>query len=82
MLSMGSRGNAYDNAAAESFMLTIKTGLVRRNTFKMRDQARLAIFSYIEGFQDRLRRHSALGYLTPIGYETMPAENTRAALAV
>ena len=82
MQSMGSRGDAYDNAAAESFMSTIKTDLVRRNTFKTRDQARLAIFSYIEGFQNPHRRHSALGYLTPIGYETMLAENTQAALAV
>lgn len=82
MQSMGSRGDAYDNAAAESFMSTIKTELVRRNTFKTRDQARLAIFSYIEGFYNPHRRHSALGYLSPIEYETMLAENAQAAVAV
>ena len=59
------------NAAAESFMSTIKTELVRRNNFKTRGQARLAIFSYIEGFYNPHRRHSALGYLSPIEYGIM-----------
>ncbi|MGB4592178.1 MAG: integrase core domain-containing protein [Coriobacteriia bacterium] len=80
--SMGSRGDAYDNSAAESFTSTIKTELGRRNTFKTRDQARLAIFSYIEGFHNPHRRHSALGYLSPIEYERMLAENAQAAVAV
>jgi putative transposase len=82
MQSMGSRGDAYDNAAAESFMSTIKSELVRRNTFKTRDAARLAIFSYIEGFYNPHRRHSALGYLSPIEYEILFAENAQAAAAV
>jgi putative transposase len=67
--SMGSKGDAYDNAATESVMSTIKTELVRRNTFKTRDAARLAVFSYIETFYNPLRRHSALGYLSPVEFE-------------
>ena len=69
--SMGSRGDAYDNAAAESFMATIKTELVHRQRFKTRDAARLAVFRYIEGFYNPHRRHSALGYLSPAEYEKM-----------
>ena len=67
--SMGSRGYAYDNAATESVMSTIKTELVRRQTFKTREQAGLAVFSYIEGFYYPLRRHSAMGYLSPVEFE-------------
>jgi putative transposase len=67
--SMGSRGDAYDNAATESVMSTIKVELVRRQSFKTRDQARLEVFSYIEGFYNPLRRHSALGYLSPVEFE-------------
>ena len=71
MASMGSRGDAYDYAAAESFMATIKTELVHRQRFKTRDAARLAVFRYIEGFYNPHRRHSALGYLSPVEYEKM-----------
>ena len=66
-----SRGDAYDNAAAESFMATIKTELVHRHRFKSRDEARLAVFRYIEGFYNPHRRHSALGYRSPVEYEKM-----------
>jgi transposase InsO family protein len=82
MQSMGSVGDAYDNAMAESFMSTIKSELVRRHTFKSRDQARLAVFSYIEGFYNPHRRHSAIGYLSPIEYETMLEQEGRTAVAV
>jgi len=82
MQSMGSVGDAYDNAMAGSFMSTIKSELVRRHTFKTRDQARLAVFSYIEGFYNLHRRHSAIGYLSPIEYETMLEQEGRTAVAV
>jgi len=82
MQSMGSRGDAYDNAMAESFMSTIKSELVRRHTFKTRDQARLAVFSYIEGFYNPHRRHSAIGYLSPLEYETMLGQEAQTAVAV
>ena len=82
LASMGSRGDAYDNAACESFMASIKTELVKRNTFKTRDEARLAVFSYIEGFYNPERRHSALGYLSPMEYEKMLKENRSLTVAV
>ncbi len=76
--SMGSPGDAFDNAAAESFMASFKTELVQRERFKRRDDARLAVFSYIEGFYNPHRRHSALGYRSPAEYEKMLAENRHA----
>ena len=84
MASMGSKGDAFDNAAAESFMATIKTELIYRNRFKTKDEARLAVFKYIEGFYNPTRRHSALGYKSPAEYEKMlmGREQTAAAAAV
>lgn len=67
--SMGSRGDAYDNALAESFMSTIKTELVNRESWKTHDQARLAVFRYIETFYNPRRRHSKLGGISPDEYE-------------
>jgi putative transposase len=75
MASRGSRGDAYDNAAAESVMATIKTELAHRSRFKTRDEAQLAVFRYIEGFYKPLRRHSSLGYLSPAEYERMLEES-------
>ncbi len=74
MASRGSRGVACDNAAAESMMGTIKTGLIHRRRFKTKDEARLAVFRYIEGFHNPLRRHSALGHRSPAEYERMLEE--------
>jgi putative transposase len=79
--SMGSRGDAYDNALAESFMSTIKTELIRTQTWKTRDQARLAVFRYIEAFYNPLRRHSALKMQSPDEYERMIKTHTTAATA-
>src|SRR5262249_24946787 len=67
--SMGSRGDAYDNAAAESCISTIKNELVRRHRFTTRDQARLAACDYIEAFYNPHRRHSSLGQRSPDEYE-------------
>jgi putative transposase len=69
LASMGSRGDAYDNAAAESCISTIKNELVHQHRFTTRDQARLAVFDYIEGFYNPHRRHSRLGQKSPIEYE-------------
>jgi putative transposase len=69
LASMGSRGDAYDNALAESFISTIKCELIKRQTWKSRDEARLAVFRYIETFYNPRRRHSALGYRSPVDYE-------------
>ena len=73
LASMGSRGDAYDNAAAESFMATIKKELIYRRTFKSRNAARLAIFDYIECFYNPVRRHSTLGNISPADYELAAA---------
>ncbi|EKP95542.1 transposase [Thermaerobacter subterraneus DSM 13965] len=67
--SMGSVGDALDNAVAESFYATLQTELLDRQTWASRDQLRMAIFEYVEGFYNRRRRHSALGYLSPDEYE-------------
>jgi putative transposase len=71
--SMGSVGDAYDNAMCESFFATLECELLDRRRFKSPAEARMAIFEFIEGFYNRRRRHSALGYLSPIDYEQRPA---------
>ncbi len=67
--SMGSVGDAYDNALAEAFFASLKTELLLQHTFATRKAARLALFDYIEGFYNSHRRHSALGYLSPAEFE-------------
>ena len=67
--SMGSVGDAYDNAMAESFSSTLECALLARRRFRSQAQDRMAVFSYIEGFYNPLRRHSALGYRSPVVYE-------------
>jgi putative transposase len=67
--SIGRRGDAFDNAVAESFFATLETELLDRRTFKSRDQARLEVFEFIEGFYNPRRRHSALGYVSPEHFE-------------
>ena len=67
--SMGSRGDCFDNAMAESFFATLECELLARQSFPTRNAARLALFDYIEGFYNTHRRHSALGYLSPMAYE-------------
>jgi putative transposase len=67
--SMGSVGDAYDNAMCESFFATLECELLARYRFKSRDEARMAVFAFIEGFYNRRPRHSSIGYLAPIEYE-------------
>lgn len=67
--SMGSVADAYDNALAESFVATLKSELLHRTSWPTKERLRVAIFEYIEGFYNRKRRHSALGYLSPAEYE-------------
>jgi putative transposase len=67
--SMGSTGDAYDNAMAESFFATLEREVINRRRFKSQAEARMAIFQWLEGWYNRHRRHSALGYLSPINYE-------------
>ncbi len=67
--SMGSVGDAYDNAMCESFFATLECELLERRKFRTKAEARMAIFEFIEGWYNPGRRHSALGYLSPINYE-------------
>jgi putative transposase len=67
--SMGSVGDCYDNALCESFFATLACELLDRRTFTTRDEARRAVFEYIEGWYNPHRRHSALGYESPLDYE-------------
>jgi putative transposase len=67
--SMGSVGDAYDNAMAESFFSTLECELLARRRFRSQAQDRMAVFSDSEGFYNPLRRHSALGYRSPVVYE-------------
>jgi putative transposase len=67
--SMGSVGDCFDNAMAESFFATLECELLDRHRFATRTQARVAVFDYLEGFYNPRRRHSALGQLSPTDYE-------------
>ena len=67
--SMGSVGDAYDNAMAESFFSTLEAELLSRRRFTSQAEARMACFSYIEGWYNPVRLHSGLGYRSPITYE-------------
>jgi len=68
--SMSRRGNCYDNAAMEAFWSSLKNELIHRRRFLTREEARTAIFDYIESFYNRTRLHSALGYQSPLDYES------------
>lgn len=70
-VSMSRRGNCYDNAVSESFFGTLKRECVDPARFQTRAQARQAIFEYTEVFYNRVRRHSSLGYKSPVVYETL-----------
>lgn len=67
--SMSGKGDCYDNAVAESFFATLEFELVMKNDWETRDEARRAIFQYIEAWYNRRRRHSTLGNVSPAAYE-------------
>jgi transposase InsO family protein len=67
--SMSAKGNCYDNAQAESFFSRFKSELIEGGAFESLEQAKSEIFSYIEGYYNRIRRHSSLGYLSPLEFE-------------
>ena len=72
--SMGSVGDCYDNAMCESFFATLECELLNRRKFATKTEARVACFEFIEGWYNPSRRHSALGYQSPINYERTTAE--------
>src|SRR5205823_13510345 len=71
-VSMGSRGDAYDNAAAETFFATLKKELVNRRPWPSRLELQSAVFEYIEAFYNRERRHSTLNMPPPANHEHPP----------
>ena len=79
--SMGSVGDAYDNAMCESFFATLECELLDRRKFQTKAEARMAIFQFIEGWYNPGRRHSALGYMSPINYERSVQERLESASA-
>jgi putative transposase len=76
MPSMGTVGDAYDNAMAESFFATLERELLSRRSFKSQAEARMAIFEWLEGWYNPHRRHSSLGYRSPVNYERAHARST------
>lgn len=76
--SMGSKGDCFDNAVAESFFATLEKDLLRRRSFATRQEARTAVFDYIEAFYNPVRLHSTLGYRSPIEYEKIQNEQKAA----
>jgi putative transposase len=79
--SMGSKGDAYDNAVAESLFATLKKELVNRQSWPTRRELTSEVCEYIEGFYNRTRRHSTLGYLSPADYENRTLIDPAASLA-
>ena len=67
--SMSRKGSCWDNAPSESFFHTLKTELTYHQRYHTRQDAKNEVFEYIEGFYNRQRRHSTIGYQTPMGYE-------------
>ena len=67
--SMSGKGNCYDNAACESFFHTLKVEWVYQQTFNSIEQARTALFWFIEAYYNRKRKHSTLGYFSPVNFE-------------
>jgi len=72
-VSMSGKGNCYDNAAIETFFKTIKAELIWRRPWPTRRHAELAIFEYINGFYNPRRKHSALGWKSPLAFEKIAA---------
>jgi putative transposase len=79
LCSMSRKGDCWDNAVAESFFSTLKAELVHRTDYVSRSQARASVFEYIEAFYNGRRRHSALGYVSPVEHETAAARKALAA---
>ena len=67
--SMSRSGNVWDNAAMESFFSSLKTERIARKVYRTRDAAKADVFDYIERFYNVVRRHSTIGYLSPVEFE-------------
>ena len=80
-VSMGAKGCALDNAVCEAFFATLKKELTRRRSWPTRRELQSAVFAWIEGWYNRRRLHSTLGYLSPEHYENRTLGQTGAGLA-
>jgi putative transposase len=80
-VSMGSRGDCFDNAVLESFHATLKKDLIHRRSWPTKAEARTAVFDYIEVFYNRRRRHSLLGMRSPLEFENGTLRSCSASLA-
>ena len=80
-VSMGSRGDCFDNAVLESFHASLKKDLIHRRSWPTKAEARTAVFAYIEAFYNRRRRHSTLGMLSPLEFENRTLVTGGASLA-
>ena len=78
--AMGSVGDAYDNAMCESFFATLKCKLLERHRFRNPNQARRAVFDFIEGFYNRQRRHSAMNHRCTMSNNRQRRSNVRIAV--
>ena len=76
LISMSGKGNCYDNSMVETFFKTLKSELVWRTAFQTRAEAREALARYIDGFYNPIRRHSALGFISPAQFERRTASQT------
>lgn len=76
-VSMSRKGNCWDNAAMESFFGTLKEECVGNTVYSCHEQARQALFEYLEIYYNRLRRHSTLGYVSPLVYEQRTTQQTQ-----
>ncbi len=72
-VSMSGKGNCYDNSAVESFFKSLKAEIVRRRNWQTRRDAEVALFGYINGFYNPRRKHSALGWKSPVAFEQRAA---------
>ena len=72
--SQSRKANCWDNACVESFFHTLKTELIYHEDFQTRDEAQRVIFEWVEGFYNRQRLHSTLGYLSPVDFERRSLE--------
>ena len=71
--SMSGKGNCYDNAAVESFFKSLKAEMIWRRNWQTRREVEIAIFEYINGFYNPRRKHSALGWKSPVAFERKAA---------
>ena len=77
LVSMSRKGNCWDNATMECFFGTVKDECVGNTIYSSHDEARLALFTYIEVYYNRVRRHSTLGYVSPLIYEQMGMQQAK-----